>query len=291
MAKKELSKFQKFLASKKYKTFMGYLYGWGASVVMIGAYFKLTHIPGADFMLALGLGIEALIFFMSAFEPQHMEYAWDNVFVELEEDWDGVQRTQFATTGGGSSSRGQVTDAEDALLSKMLDKMNVSEDTFKRLGKGLDKLAENAGQMADISNAMAATTNYANAMDRATKSISDFSSAYVETNQKLSDSLGKLDFSALDANTIKRVASSMASLNSIYELQLQGAEQTSAASKKLTETMNKYMENLTASSQSTGQLNQQLSQLSQRLTALNNVYGGMLSAMNIKAYFYSKPIV
>ena len=282
MAKKELSNFQKFLASKKYKTFMGYLYGWGASVVMIGAYFKLTHIPGADFMLALGLGIEALIFFMSAFEPQHVEYAWDNVFVELEEDWDGKTKTQFATTGSGAS-KGAITDAEDAMLSKMLDKMNVSEDTFKRLGKGLDRLAENAGQMADISNAMAATTNYANAMDRATKSIADFSNAYIQTNQKLSDSLGKLDFSALDANTIKKVASSMTSLNSIYELQLQGAEQTSAASKKLTETMNKYMDNLNASSQNAGQLNQQLTQLSQRLTALNNVYGGMLSAMNIKA--------
>ena len=98
MAKKELSKFQQFLVSRKFKTFMGYLYGWGASVVMIGAYFKLTHIPGADFMLALGLGIEALIFFMSAFEPQHVDYAWDNVFVELEEDWDGKTRTQFATT-------------------------------------------------------------------------------------------------------------------------------------------------------------------------------------------------
>ena len=283
MAKKELGKFQKFLASKKYKTFMGYLYGWGASVVMIGAYFKLTHIPGADFMLALGLGIEALIFFMSAFEPQHMEYAWDNVFVELEEDWDGVQKTQFATTGATGKSAAAPTDVEEAMLSKMFEKMNVSEDTFKKLGRGIDKLAENAGQMADITNAMAATTNYANAMDRATKSISDFSSAYVQTNQKLSDSLGKLDFSALDANTIKKVASSMTSLNSIYELQLQGAEQTSAASKKLTETMNKYMDNLTASSQNAGQLNQQLTQLSQRLTALNNVYGGMLSAMNIKA--------
>ncbi len=283
MAKKELGKFQKFLASKKYKTFMGYLYGWGASVVMIGAYFKLTHIPGADFMLALGLGIEALIFFMSAFEPQHMEYAWDNVFVELEEDWDGVQRTQFATTGATGKSGAPVSDVEEAMLSKMFEKMNVSEDTFKKLGRGIDRLAENAGQMADISNAMAATTNYANAMDRATKSISDFSTAYVETNQKLSDSLGKLDFSALDANTIKKVASSMQSLNSIYELQLQGAEQTSAASKALTETMNKYMDNLNASSQNAGQLNQQLTQLSQRLTALNNVYGGMLSAMNIKA--------
>lgn len=280
MAKKELSGFKKFLASKKYKTFMGYLYGWGAAVVMVGAYFKLTHIPGADFMLALGLGIEAIIFFMSAFEPQHVEYAWDNVFVELEEDWDGQTRTQFATTGGG---KGAPTSAEDAMLSKMFEKMNVSEETFQKIGKGLDKLAQNAGQMADISNAMAATTNYANAMDRATKSISDFSSAYVETNQKLSDSLGKLDFSALDANTIKKVASSMQSLNSIYELQLQGAEQTSAASKKLTETMNQYMDNLTASSQNAGQLNQQLTQLSQRLSALNNVYGGMLSAMNIKA--------
>ena len=282
MAKKELGKFQKFLASRKYKTFMGYLYGWGASVVMIGAYFKLTHIPGADFMLALGLGIEALIFFMSAFEPQHMEYAWDNVFVELEEDWDGVQKTQFATTSATGKS-GASADVEEAMLSKMFEKMNVSEETFKKLGRGIDKLAENAGQMADISNAMAATTNYANAMDRATKSISDFSTAYVETNQKLSASLGKLDFSALDANTIKKVASSMQSLNSIYELQLQGAEQTSAASKKLTETMNKYMDNLNASSQNAGQLNQQLTQLSQRLTALNNVYGGMLSAMNIKA--------
>ena len=282
MAKKELSKFQQFLTSRKFKTFMGYLYGWGASVVMIGAYFKLTHIPGADFMLALGLGIEALIFFMSAFEPQHVEYAWDNVFVELEEDWDGKTRTQFATINGGSSSS-NLTNAEDAMLSKMLEKMNVSEDTFKKLGRGIDKLAENAGQMADISNALAATTNYATAMDRATKSISEFSNAYVQTNQKLSDSLGKLDFSALDGNTIKKVANSMQSLNSIYELQLQGAEQTSAASKKLTETMNKYMENLNASSQNAGQLNQQLTQLSQRLTALNNVYGGMLSAMNIKA--------
>ena len=280
--KKELSGFKKFLMSKKYKTFMGYLYGWGAAVVMVGAYFKLTHIPGADFMLALGLGVEAVIFFMSAFEPQHVEYAWDNVFVELEEDWDGVTKTQFATSGAAKSTAAP-TDMEEAMLSKMFEKMNVSEDTFKKLGRGIDRLAENAGQMADVSNAMAATTNYANAMDRATKSIADFSNAYVQTNQKLSDSLGKLDFSALDANTIKKVASSMTSLNSIYELQLQGAEQTSAASKKLTETMNKYMDNLNASSQNAGQLNQQLTQLSQRLTALNNVYGGMLSAMNIKA--------
>lgn len=285
MAKKDekltgFKKFQALTQTKGYKTFMAYIYGWGASIVMIGAYFKLTHIPGADIMLGIGLGVEALIFFLSAFEPQHLEYAWDNVFVELDENWDGKERTQFATTGAAG---GSVSNMEDAMLSKMFEKMNVSEDTFKKIGKGLDQLAQNAGNMADISNAMAATTNYANAMDRATKSISDFATQYTQTNQKLSDSLGKLDFSALDSNTIKKVATSMQSLNSIYELQLQGAEQTSAASKRLVETMNKYMENMSVSAQSAGQLNQQLTQLSSRLTALNNVYGGMLSAMNIKA--------
>ncbi len=274
-------RFQEKTQSKGYKTFMAYIYGFGASIVMIGAYFKLTHIPGADVMLAIGLGTEALIFFLSAFEPQHLEYKWDNVFVELDEDWDGEAKTQFATSGkSGSVAAGNM---EEAMLSQMFEKMNVSEDTFRRIGRGLEKLSENAGQMSDISNAMPATTSYAQTMDRATKSIADFANKYTETNEKLASSLGNLDFSALDSTTIKKVANSMQALNSIYELQLQSAEQSAEASKKLSQTMNKYMENLSASADNAGQLNQQLTQLSTRLNALNNVYGGMLSAMNIKA--------
>ena len=278
--KKELGKFQKFLASKKYKKFMGYLYGWGAAVVMVGAYFKLTHIQGADLMLALGLGVEAVIFFMSAFEPQHIEYAWDNVFEELDEEWDGVTRTKFGTTVSGSTA---ATSVDGAMIDKMFEKMNVNPDTFNKIGRGLDRLAENTQNIAEVSNAMAATNNYTQAMEQATKTVSDFASNYTRTNEQLTSSLSKLDFSALDANTIKKVATSMQSLNSIYELQLQSAEQTSDATKKLTATMNQYMENLNASANNANELNKQLTQLSNRLTALNNVYGGMLSAMNIKA--------
>ena len=285
MAKKQenltgFKKFQALTQSKGYKTFMGYVYGFGASIVMIGAYFKLTHIPGADLMLGVGLGVEALIFFLSAFEPQHLEYQWDNVFVELEEDWDGQTRTKFGTTNAGGSSASSV---DGAMLDKMFDKMNVNPDTLNKISKGLDRLAENAHGIADVSNAMAATNGYAKAMEQATKTISDFASNYTKTNEQLTASLSKLDFSALDANTIKKVATSMQSLNSIYELQLQSAEQTSDATKKLTATMTHYMDNLNASANNANELNKQLTQLSSRLTALNNVYGGMLSAMNIKA--------
>ena len=253
MAKKQenltgFKKFQALTQTKGYKTFMGYVYGFGASIVMVGAYFKLTHIPGADFMLGLGLGVEALIFFLSAFEPQHLEYQWDNVFVELEEDWDGEQRTQFSTSGttaGGSVNTPEMSHA--------------------------------------MEQAMAATHDYTNAMEQATRSINSFADNYVKSSQQLSASLSKLDFSALDTDTLKKVATSMQSLNSIYELQLQSMEQTSSASSKLAATMSSYMDNLNNSANNTNELNKQLNQLSSRLSALNGVYGGMLSAMNIKA--------
>lgn len=69
--------------SKGYKNFMKYVYGWGASVVLIGALFKIQHFPGASFMLTAGLIIEALIFFFSAFEPLHEELDWTLVYPEL----------------------------------------------------------------------------------------------------------------------------------------------------------------------------------------------------------------
>lgn len=270
MAKKQqnlsgFAKFQALTQTKGYKTFMAYIYGWGASIVMIGAYFKLTHIPGADIMLGIGLGVEALIFFLSAFEPQHLEYAWDNVFVELDENWDGEERTVLQVEGGATGSQKKL---EDKALEEMFNKMNVNDDTFNRIGRGLDRLAENAHGIAEISNAVSATSGYTNAMERATQALS---------------SLGNFDLTGLDSNDLKKMASNMSALNSIYEMQLQTANQSAEVNKKMTETVNKYVNNLNESVDNTNKLNQQMSQLSSRISSLNNVYGGMLSAMNIKA--------
>ena len=68
---------------KNFKTFMVRLYGWGASVVIIGALFKIQHWPMSGFFLVLGLGTEAVIFFFSAFEPPHEEVDWSLVYPEL----------------------------------------------------------------------------------------------------------------------------------------------------------------------------------------------------------------
>lgn len=69
--------------STKYRKFIQYLYGWGASVVLLGALFKLQHWPGAGLMLTIGMSTEAVIFFFSAFEPLPVEYDWTIVYPEL----------------------------------------------------------------------------------------------------------------------------------------------------------------------------------------------------------------
>lgn len=69
--------------TKKGKTVMGLLYGLGASIVIVGALFKIQHWPGAGIMLTVGLLTEALIFAVSAFEPPHMDIDWTLVYPEL----------------------------------------------------------------------------------------------------------------------------------------------------------------------------------------------------------------
>jgi gliding motility-associated protein GldL len=72
-----------------FKTIMPKVYGIGAAVVIVGALFKILHLPGADEMLMIGLLTEAAIFFLSAFEPPHKETDWTKVYPELAEDFEG----------------------------------------------------------------------------------------------------------------------------------------------------------------------------------------------------------
>ena len=95
--------------SRGYKKAMGYAYGIGAAVVILGALFKLMHWPGASIMLIAGLGTEALIFFLSAFEPVGEDLDWSLVYPEL--------------AGGQAKTKKLKEEPKDAegLLSKKLD--------------------------------------------------------------------------------------------------------------------------------------------------------------------------
>ena len=82
---------QAFMDSAKGKTIMNYFYSWGAAVVILGTLFKLTHLPGADIMLFVGMGTEVIVFIFSAFErPFEVE----------EESGSSVANTTGGAAGG-----------------------------------------------------------------------------------------------------------------------------------------------------------------------------------------------
>ena len=230
-----MGNFGKFLSSRKFKVVMGYVYGFGAAIVLVGALFKLTHWRGATLMLTVGLLTEAVIFILSSFEPPHMEPDWSLVYPELAYAYHGDEEVKPA------AKKAENKKSTTEQLDDMLGKANINQDVLNKLGAGINKLSENASKMAEISDAVAATKEYATVMRKATES----------------------------ANAL--------------EVQLQSTLLVADTNKKLNKTMSEYIEKVNASATSTDALNHQLADLSKRMTALNTVYGNMLSAMNVKA--------
>src|SRR5882757_10000769 len=89
-----------------YKTIMPKVYGIGAAVVIVGALFKILHLTGANEMLMIGLSTEAVIFFLSAFEPPHEDPDWSKVYPELSKEYEETadEPKRREKVGGGDGS-------------------------------------------------------------------------------------------------------------------------------------------------------------------------------------------
>src|SRR6187399_689265 len=137
---------ESFIRSKVYKTFMSRLYGWGASIVIVGALFKIQHWPASGFFLVLGLGTEAIIFFFSAFEPPHEDVDWSLVYPELAgmHDEDANSRKK---------EKKKVVDPVAQYLDKLMADANIGGDLIRNLGSGLKSLGDNTSKLADLSDA------------------------------------------------------------------------------------------------------------------------------------------
>lgn len=103
--KKYKNSLEKFLSSEKGKRFFNFTYSWGASIVIAGAMFKLLHLPGANIMLGIGMTVESIVFFISAFDRSYAEkeYNWEEVFPVLRTK-DPEDRPDFSSLSGGSDS-------------------------------------------------------------------------------------------------------------------------------------------------------------------------------------------
>ncbi len=246
--------------------------GLGAAVVVIGAMFKIQHWPGASLMLIVGLSIEAIIFIMSALDIPHEDIDWTIAYPELA----GMGAHHHEEEEIKEEEHGTVTEQ----LDNMLEQAKIGPELIESLGTGLRNLSENANKMADISTAHAATNEYVDSVKSAARNVNSLSDSYSKAAEALTGLSLSSDEGTSFGEQLSKVSKNLSALNASYELQLQGSNDHLKATSKFYEGLGELMRNLNDSVEDTKKYKSEISTLSSNLSALNTIYGNMLTAMN-----------
>ena len=278
------------------------IYSVGASVVIIGALFKILHWPGASTVLMIGMFTEAFLFLIGTLEHPHPEFHWDNVFPqlleygtkpELLEEKSKMPRPTLL--GAGVAGGPQVAVAGFAGPAAVAEpagaKMpQLKEGDLQALKDGIADLAKTATQFAELGKvaqtgvklndklmaAEAATTEYAAklatvgmATDNLTQATSGLSGAYAQIG---ADMKSVAEETKAYKAGVEQVGKSIASLNSVYELQLQSVNAQMEAQKSAASAAKEAAEAQLAFANGAKQLQKQVADL-------NGIYGNMLNAL------------
>ena len=269
-----------------YKKMLHIVASGGASIVIVGALFKIMHWPGSGPMLITGLLTEALIFMLYAFDIPHQEWDWSLAYPEL------------ASMGLHEEEEIHLTPTQQ--LDNALEQAKIGTELLQSLGSSMRSLSDNANKIADMTNAHAATNEYVDSVKNASKNVNTLSDSYSKASQALTNDSSHLsnsyskaaealsslslvkDDSANFGEQLGKVSKNLSSLNASFELQLQNSDEHLKATSKFYEGLGDLMKNLHDSVDDTHRYKTEIASLSSNLSALNGIYGNMLSAMNYK---------
>ena len=196
--------------AKWYKTMMPKLYGWGAAVVILGALFKIEHLPFASEMLIVGLSLEAIIFFFSAFEKPPTETDWSLVYPEL------------AHMEDPNSAKRPAQQLDDALA-----KAKIDNELIESLNEGLRSFGDSARQLNETVTAASGISEYNSQIQEGVKNMNALNSLYelqLQTSNHQMEAttlfLQNLQSSVEDSKRFQEQVSSLADnleqLNKVY---------------------------------------------------------------------------
>jgi len=263
--------------SKAFKKTMDKLYGFGASVVVLGALFKLEHWAGADYMLTAGLVTEAVIFFFYAFnsepEPEHVHAeVIENAPVRFDSITSFQANPQPAALGGEGFFALSNFD-------KMLAEAEITPRMLQELGVGMRKLGETASTMNSMGNVSMASNQYMKTIKSADLSLAKLSKTYEDTISKvtsktvfkfksIANSLSVIEDEAMTyQRNMKSINRNLSDISTVYMLQKREAAE--------------YLNDMAETAADTRRYREEIRKLNENLSALNNVYGGMLNAMKV----------
>jgi gliding motility-associated protein GldL len=224
-------------------------------------------------MLPVGLIVETLLFVAFGLDIPHEEVDWTLAYPELA----GMGHDEIV-----HEEEEEVNLPITQQLDNLLADAKIGPELIESLGTGIRTLTDTTGKIADISNAAVATNEYVDNVKEASRNVSELATTYRSAADSMASLAESNSINHDIGDSLSKVSKNLAALNATYELQLQGSQNHLEATTKFYDGLADLMQNLHASVDDTKKYRQEMSTLSTNLTALNTVYGNMLSAMNVR---------
>ena len=294
-----------FLSSDMGKRVLNFCYSWGASIVIIGAMFKLLH-------LFIAMTVEALVFFISAFEHPSNEYHWEEVFPVLKSK-NPMDRPDFAGTGmsnlinspenieddnagggikinvGATKKAGITGDLGGA---SVLGNLDVSEEDTKNLSESIKKLSGAAEQISKMAELTEATQKYLDQLSgmsenmerfsHVTNSLTNVSDTLLNSYKSITDNSDGINQNSRGyVQQMEMLNRNISGLNTIYEIQLKSISSQIESIEHINGGLNRIREMYDGSVTDSSVFRNETEKMTRQLAELNQVYSRLLQAMTV----------
>lgn len=289
---------QKWMDSVPGQTFLNYAYSWGASIVILGTLFKLTHIPGANLMLFIGMGTEVFVFFISAFDRPFdkttdgmdlQTHYGENLSPAISEGEGGLDMSDesdesdvagvAAAYGGGGGvvgGSGGVVGGSGGVVgggtiiiggipgqSDGSDQSDMSDVSDGGAG-GVGVAVAGAGGAGGAGGPGGVSTAWLGQQQQVSPEMAEATENYVEELKKLTEMLGKVNEQSIrltrDSEEMENLNRTLTGICKVYEMQLKSASQQIGT---------------------IDQINDQTKHMAQQIEQLNQIYARMIEAMTV----------
>lgn len=299
---------EKFLSGDSGKRFFNFAYSIGAAIVIWGALFKILHLPGGNVMLSIGMGVEVLMFILTAFDRPAKEYHWEEVFPVLASK-DPEDRPDFKGGNGGgivingniSGESGVVVSGDDARrIAGIPSNIDVSEEDTKNLSDSIQKLSAAADQISRMAELTDATQKYLDQMAaiseqmmqfrQATQSLTDVSNLLLDSYRNITDnSDGITNNTQGYVEQMESLNRNIAGLNTIYEIQLKSISSQLDNIDRVNVGLRNIREMYEGSMHDSSRYCEEVEKMTRYMAQLNSVYRNMLTAMTVNMYNQPAP--
>lgn len=264
---------QKWMDSVPGQTFLNYAYSWGASIVILGTLFKLTHLPGANLMMFVGMGTEVIVFFLSAFD-RPFDKTQDGRELPTHYDMEGENGGETTASVAAHNVNAAVYNTNPAAFNA-----NAAAPNANAAAPNANAAAYNINNVENAQNAQGAPvaganiiiggTSGAQTLDIGTtpemaSQLADAQTGYLEELKRLTETLQKVSEQSVrltrDSEEMENLNRTLTGICKVYEMQLKGASQQIGT---------------------IDEINEQSRRMAQNIEQLNSIYARMIEAMTV----------